>query len=449
MNRKFRYLSVFALLALLSLTFVTPARAFDGRSGEVIVIHADEVVNDDLYITAREFTLNGTVHGDLIVFAQTVTINGTVDGDLLGAAQTVIINGTVTDDARIAGAALQLGENANIGSDVISAGASFETKDGSSIQGDLVYGGAQALLAGDVTGDVLAGTAALELRGSFGGNVQAYVEANENTAPAPPVQMYMTNIPISVPNVRPGLTVANNAKIAGNLTYTSTVDLLIPDGVVAGKVTRTTPTHNDSRTARAVQPTPAQKVGAWILDMVRSSLTLILFGLLLGWLFPVLMQTLPEKIRSQFLPSLGWGAIAWAAFFFILMVVVAVTIIGGIVFGLLTLGGISGTIVWGGLALLFAMMVGFTLITSYVTKVVVGEAIGKWILVQANSSWAENKVWPMVIGVLVIVFTIGLLRFPLLPFGFFGWLVDVAIVLLGLGALWLRGQESFGKPAAA
>ena len=449
MNRTMKYLSVFALLALLSLTFVTPARAFDGRSGEVIVIDADQVINDDLYITAREFTLNGTVHGDVIAFAQTVTINGTVDGDLMAAAQTVVINGTVTDDARIAGAALQLGEKAKIGSDVIAAGASFEAREGSSVEGDLVYGGAQALVAGDVTRNVLAGTAALELRGSVGGNVQAYVEANENTTSAAPMQLYLTNIPISVPNVRPGLTFANDAKVGGNLTYSSTVDLPIPDGVVAGKVTRTTPTHNNSRTARAVQPTPAQRVGTWIFDMLRSAITLILFGLLLGWLFPALMRALPEKVRSQFLPSLGWGAIAWAAFFFILMVVVAVTIIGGIVFGLLTLGGLSGTIIWGGLALLFAMLVGFVLITSYVTKVVVGEAIGKWVLGQTNSSLREHKVWPMIIGVLVIVFIVGLLRFPLLPFGFFGWLVDLVIVLLGLGALWLRGRESFQKPAVA
>jgi hypothetical protein len=43
-------------------------------------------------------------------------------------------------------------------------------------------GAVQALLASDVTGDVMAGTAALELRGSFDGNVQAYVDATEVTS---------------------------------------------------------------------------------------------------------------------------------------------------------------------------------------------------------------------------------------------------------------------------
>jgi hypothetical protein len=50
----------------------------------------------------------------------------------------VVINGTVADDARIAGAGLQIGEKAKIGSDLVAAGASLETKDGSAIEGDVV-----------------------------------------------------------------------------------------------------------------------------------------------------------------------------------------------------------------------------------------------------------------------------------------------------------------------
>ena len=104
-----RIMAIFVLAAMLSLTFATPALAFDGRSGDVVVIKADEVVNDDLYVSANEFTLEGTVKGDLIVFATTVYINGTVEGDLIAAGNTIVIEGTVTDDVRIAGAALQLG----------------------------------------------------------------------------------------------------------------------------------------------------------------------------------------------------------------------------------------------------------------------------------------------------------------------------------------------------
>ena len=435
--------SVFALLAIVTIAFATPARAFDGRSGDEIVIKADEVIADDLYVTARTFTLDGTVNGDLVVFAETVTINGTVNGDLVAGAQVVIINGTVTDDARVAGAALQVGENASIGSDVIGAAASLEAKDGSTVEGELVYAGGQALLAGDVTGDVLAATGGLELRGSFGGDVQAYVDATEDTGSAPPMNMYMTNIPITIPSVQPGLTVADSAKITGNLEYTSTIELPVPSGVVGGEVTRTAPVASES--TRPVQPTPAQRVGTWVLDLLRGMVTLILFGLLLGWLFPFFMKALPEKIKAHPWGSLGWGAVAWAAFFFGLLAIVLAMILGGLVFGFLTLGGISGTIVWLGILALIGFTVLFVLVTSYLTKIVVGEMMGKWILNRTNPALAEHKVWPMVIGVVLLVLIIGLFRFPLLPLGFFGWLINFLVILCGLGALWLWGRERFAK----
>ncbi|MEW6402425.1 MAG: polymer-forming cytoskeletal protein [Chloroflexota bacterium] len=444
-----RILSLFALVALLALTFARPAAAFDGREGDKVVIKSGETINDDLYVTAAEFVLDGTVNGDLIVFAQTITINGTVDGDLIAAGQAVVINGTVTDDARIAGAGLQIGANASIGGDVVAAGGSLETKDGSAVESEVVWAGGQALLAGDVTGDVIAGTAALELAGSFGGDVQAYVDATQDTQAAPPMSMYMTNMPISIPSVQPGLTVADAAEIAGNLDYTSTVDLPIPSGVVAGEVTRTAPQVTADSGRAYVPPTPAQQVGTWLLDMLRAMVTLVLFGLVLGWLFPNFMKALPSQIKAQPWASLGWGAIAWAAFFFVLLALILLMIFGGIVFGFLTLGSVSGTIIWLGLLALVAFIILFVLVTSFLTKIVVGEVVGRWILSRANPSLAEHKFWPMIVGVVVIVLVIWLFRFPLVPLGFFAFLINFAVVLLGLGALWLWGRARTAKPVVS
>ncbi len=442
-----RILSVFALVSLLALTFARPAAAFDGRSGDTVTIKAGEVINDDLYVTANEFVLDGTVNGDLVVFARTITVNGTVNGDLMAAGQAVVINGTVADDARIAVAGLQVGDQARIGSDLVAAGASLELKDGSAVDGDVVWGGGQALMAGNVTGNVLAGTAALELRGSVGGNVQAYVNETESTRTSPPMQMYMTNMPISLPTVPMGLTVANSAQIKGNLEYSSTIELPIPSGAVAGKVTRTAPRVDATHTY--VPPTPAQQVGTWALNMLRAMVTLVLFGLLLGWLFPNFMKALPEQIKTQPWASLGWGAIAWAAFFFALMALVLLMILGGSIFGLLKLGGVSGTIIWVGILALIASIILFVLITSYLTKIVVGELIGKWILSRTNPALAEHKFWPMIVGVAILVAVIWMFRFPLLPIGFFGFLINFAVILLGLGALWLWGRARMAKPAVS
>jgi hypothetical protein len=94
--------------------------------------------------------------------------------------------------------------------------------------------------------------------------------------------------------------------------------------------------------------------------------------------------------------------------------------------------------------------VAFFLTTSYLTKVVVGDAIGKWILSRLNPALVEHKYWPMVVGVVTLVLAIALLRFPLLPFGFFGWLVNFVVILFGLGAvwMWLRAAWASRKVAA-
>ena len=54
----------------------------------------------------------------------------------------------------------------------------------------------------------------------------------------------------------------------------------------------------------------------------------------------------------------------------------------------------------------------------------------------------------MIIGVLITVAVIALLTFPLIPVSL-GWLLNLAIVLFGLGALWLWLRQSLQKKPAA
>ncbi|MGZ9226347.1 MAG: bactofilin family protein [Anaerolineales bacterium] len=443
MNRTRKLFSIFALLTLFSLIFATPAGAFDGRSGEKIIIESDEVIDDDLYVTAREFVLDGTVNGDLIALGQLITINGTVDGDVMAAGQTIVVNGTITGAIRMAGSVLLLDEKASVEGDIIGAGYSLEVQEGSVIGQDIVFAGAQILLAGDVSRNVQVATGAFELRGSVGGNVKADVGDSDAGYAGPPPDMFMPQSTVPVPSVKAGLTIDPSSKIEGALEYTQTKELAFPAGVIAGKVTRNQPAVNET-TPRV--ETTNEKVWKWAANLLRTSVTLILIGLFLLWLFPAFVSGLSAKLQSKFWPSLGWGAVAYAAFFFALLVTIAVMIFGGLFFGVLTLGGLLGTVIWLGILALFALILGFVLITSFVAKIVFGQALGKWILANANSPLAEHRFWPMVIGVLITVAVIALLSFPLIP-GFLGGLLNFAVVLFGLGALWLWGRERMaGRP---
>jgi cytoskeletal protein CcmA (bactofilin family) len=429
MKTIYKFFSIFSLIALLALAFATPAQAFDGRSGDNVEIKAGEVIEDDVYVGANNFVLEGTVKGDLIVFGQTITINGTVEGDLIAAGQSVIINGTVTDDARIAGAELKIGKTAIIGGDVVAGGASLETQDGSAIKGELVVGSGQALLDGSIAGDVLAGSGSLELNGEFGGDVNAQVGDPQDGGMPP--SMYMPQANIQFPTVKPGFHIAEGAKIKGNLEYTQTKDVKIPANAVDGKVTRTLPVVDPA--VQKAHPTPAQKAMNWGFDLLRAIVTLILFGLLLGWLAPTFMKTLVEKMQSQPAASLGWGIVAYAAFFFAILVVIVAMIAGGILFGVLTLGSMSGTIVWLGILALFAMIVGFVLVTAFLTKIIVAWLTGKLILARFNPALAEHKVWPLVIGAVLVALVIAL--------PFVGWLFGILVMFIGLGTLWIWGRE--------
>ena len=445
MKQTRKFLSIFALAALLMLTLITPAQAFDGRGGDRVVIGADEVINDDLYVGSEVFVLDGTVNGDVIAFGQTVTINGTVDGDLIAAAQTVVVNGEVTGAIRMAGSVLFVGEEASIGGDIVSAGYSLEVKQGGAIGQDLVFAGAQILLAGDVARNVQVGTAAFELRGNVGGDVNAEVSDPEQGRAGPPPTMFMPQSSVPAPNVPQGLTIDPSSKIEGNLEYTQTKDLTIPAGVVSGEVTRTAPVSDETA---AREETTGQKIGKWALGFVRNSVTLILIGLFLLWLFPAFVRGLSTQLQAKPLPSLGWGVVAWAGFFFALLVVVCVTLLGGLLFGVLTLGQLTGTVFSLGILALFGLIVGFVLVTTFVAKVVFGAALGKWMLARANSPLAEHRYWPMVLGVLITAAVIALLSFPLIP-GFLGGLLNFAVVLFGLGALWLWGRERMVRQAAS
>jgi hypothetical protein len=81
-----------------------PAAAADFRGGDTILIGSDEVVDDDLSISAQNVTVNGTVNGNLFVVGNQVDINGAVNGSVFIAGELLRLNGPVAGSAYLAGA---------------------------------------------------------------------------------------------------------------------------------------------------------------------------------------------------------------------------------------------------------------------------------------------------------------------------------------------------------
>ena len=432
-----------ALLVAATYSWPPTVQAFEGRGGDTVVIKAGEVIDDDLYVAANQFTLDGTVKGDLVVVGSTIEINGTVEGDLIAAGQSIIINGTVGDDARIAGFALTVG--GKVVDDLISAGFSLDDKSGASVGGDLLFGGYQIVLAGDVTQDATLAGGAAKIAGAIGGNAEVNVGGTEPQAGTPPM-FFFPNMP-AVPSVPVGLTIDEGAHIGGNLKYTANHPATIPGGVVGGEVAFTQYVPEVRPQAgphvEVKGPSPAVLVARWFLGQVRYLITLLLIGAFMMWVVPGWTRKIAHVVETQPWPSLGWGVVAFAAFLVLMVALLTATIFLAIVFGIVTLGGLAGRFVALGGIVMSVTAFAFSITWAYVTRIVVSLLLGQLIFRLFRSPAARHHWWPMLAGVVVFVIITAI---PVL-----GWLATAAAILFGLGAIWLWARDwlQSRKPAPA
>ncbi|MAT97444.1 MAG: hypothetical protein CL608_09905 [Anaerolineaceae bacterium] len=418
--RPHKKLGLLILMSLLLFIFVPSAMAFEGRGDDNVTIEAGELVEDDLYVGANTFVLDGTIRGDLVVAASEIVINGTVEGDLLAGGQFVEINGTIADDARIGATAIEMGEGAEIGGDLIAAGYSLHGKSGSLVGQDLVFAGFQALLGGDVGEDVWIGVNSLRVNGRIGGNVTAEVGGEDSAPPVDPYQ-FMPGAP-AMPVVPSGLTVDDAAEIGGDFTYRSPQSIDIPSSAVEGEVDFT-------REAVSVDIDSQPSTGQAVWRHVRRFITLALIGALLIWQAPNFVTRLSEQLREKPLPSLGWGALVYFGVPVLIIVLIVAAILLALFFGMLQFGNLSSAVIFVLLAFILAFMVAFVLVLLYLTKIIVGYFVGHQLLQRVSPTLADTPYWPLLLGLLLVVVVIAI---PWL-----GGLVNWIIAIVGVGALWL------------
>jgi cytoskeletal protein CcmA (bactofilin family) len=442
-NRRARWLPALTGLILLAALFAVPTvYAFEGRGGNIVTIRADEVVEDDLYVGAGEFTLDGTVKGDLVVVGTMVTINGTVEGDLIAAGQSVIVNGSVEDDARVAG--FELTVQGDVGDDVIAAGFSLEGRQGSFVGGDILYAGYQALLAGEVSGDVDVTGGAVRIAGTIEGDASVNVGGTDPGEQIPPFYNFVPNLP-TVPSVAGGLTVDEGARIGGDLNYTANAETAVPGDAVAGDVDFDRYIPSQTEAEKRPEPSLAVRTGWWFLRQIRRLVTLLLIGALMMWVVPDWTRKLARNVEMEPLPSLGWGVVAIAAFGVLMVLLLTATVLLTVVFGVVTLGGLAGRLATLGGIVTTATGFSFSLLWRYVSSIVIALLLGQLIFRAFKSSAEQNRWWPMLLGVVILVIITAV---PIL-----GWLAKLGVVLLGLGAIWIWGRDLLTsrrkEPAAA
>ena len=303
------------------------------------------------------------------------------------------------------------------------AGYSATVEPGSTIGQDMLFAGLQTSLEGDVGRNVLFAGNNLEINGRVGGYVRAEVGGEDGAPPFDPTQ-FTPDAP-SIPVIPAGLTIGDGAEIGGDLTYSSPDEANIPANVVQGDTDFDLQLTDDSESNRDPNP---------IWRPIRRLIGLLLVGLLIVWRAPALFERLSNLLQERPLPSLGVGAAVYFGTPIVLLFLLGISIAIAALLGLIGLGNIGASLVWIVVAFSILAMVALVMLLIYLTKLIVGYLVGKMVLDRLNPSLAENPMWVLIVGIVLVVILISI--------PFLGPLVNFVIAIVGLGVFFLMWQSS-------
>lgn len=362
------------ILALVFLLVIAPTVSAKIISSEdIVTIAEDEIVDDDLFVSAENVTVKGTVNGDLYVAGGVVTVNGTINGDILAAGGVIDIAGTVKDDVRAAGGNITLNE-LEVGDNLTVAGGNVSIDDETSVGGSLTFGVGNFVSRARVGRSVLGGGGQVTLDSPIGGDVR--VGAGR-------------------------LTLGSETTVAGDLVYTSEKEALLDEAAtVSGAIRQIVP-----EAEQIAKKLPQVFRRATYGFKIWSYLSALLVGFVLLYLLPSASFEVADEIRFKPGTNLLWGLLILLLAFpiFILLMISVIGIPLGII--------------------LFMLL----LIEIYLAKIFVGLTLGE-IIVESFLKRDLNIYLQLAIGLAVysILASLPIIRF-------FVWLLAV---VLGLGAIF-------------
>jgi cytoskeletal protein CcmA (bactofilin family) len=374
-------------LGLVVLFLTGTAAALAGGEGKDKLQTGEQVVLREDQVVAH----------DLYAFAGTVQVDGTVEGDLVVGAGMVTINGLV--------------------------------------EGDLIAGTGQVFINGEVTGDVRAGTGTLVLAGTVGEDLMAgagRIDVTESGTVGE--DLFFAAGEVRVDGTVDGNVVGTASRYTRNGTVGGTEDVIIepePEPPVAPGF-----------------PRPDQ-LPTLIGDAVRQWVSVILLGGLGLLLAPRAVRASGSALRRRPLASAGLGIGVLVGSLIGVIAVLLLAILLAILLGSVTLDGLAGFTIWGGILSILVWTFVLILAMAYLVDAVVGVAIGQMV----ERGWSKSR-WhelALLIGGSFLVVLVTNLPF-------IGPVAKLVVIVLGLGAMavaigewWSRGHPPtpVAFPAAA
>ncbi|HEY6391472.1 MAG TPA: hypothetical protein VIX89_09350 [Bryobacteraceae bacterium] len=169
---------IYKVAALLVIAIVSiPVQAMTRRADHnVVLVQANETVDDSLVAAGDTVRIEGTVNGDLIAFARRVEVRGTVKGSLISFSQNVDVRGAVEGNVYAFGQTLDFG--GSVGRSVYAGAESVNFGAGSRVGFEVLVAGERLLGRGAIARDLafFGSEMNLEEPAKVSGKVSAHVD---------------------------------------------------------------------------------------------------------------------------------------------------------------------------------------------------------------------------------------------------------------------------------
>ena len=358
------------------------AASLSFKSPEQFILPENQSVTNELWLLTAGADIRGTVEDDLIAVGSTLIVAGDLRRDLWALGNEVDFTGRAAGHTRLAGRTLEI--QGAVGGNLLAIGQSVSVSAGSEVAGDALLLGEDIVVEGRMHGRTRLYAPRVTLSGIFDGTV--HIQAED-------------------------IVVHPSAEIRGDLIYISSRDLILDQRVkLSGELIREEPL------AALHKPTMT------LSQIVSIQLLLFLAALLVALPF---LAAFPgyAGCSVRWLRQSGWkcALTGFAAFGLFPMAIVILPF---------TLVGIP----------LSAVLLLVFLLLLYLSKFVVGLAVGGWILRRRGPLPFWRAMSTLGFG-LVLLYV--LINVPVL--GLAVWLLTV---WLGLGSLILAAASPLAPEAA-
>lgn len=222
------------------------------------------VYDKTIYRAGERVTVYDLVNGDLYCFGNQIIIEGVINGDVICVGNDISVRGTVAHDVRVIGRNVTVSGTVGGNVSIVARNANLATR--SAVTGDATIIATNVTLAGTIGRDATLRANRVIISGTVDRDVASY---------------------------HASMAINPNAKL-GTLSYSSSNQVTVPDGTVAGDVTPTT-----TNTPSFMRAFATGTVFLAVLLYIAWFVSLILTALGVAFLFPKSLEDSVHYAQRQ------------------------------------------------------------------------------------------------------------------------------------------------------